>query len=209
MWRSGIEGYALRPWGSSGESAGDRIGRFKLLQQIGEGSCGVVFMRAVVRGLCVQGPVTIPGYEHVIIDVVTSVSSRSISYPSSIQDAEGGTLLKVIESGFDKVSPDRRLEASVMNTNGWEAQLRNIDRYSTSQGQMLPKPTPNLASAFFALGDRTRVQLIAVFAQAQSCPRADGGSSDLRNRSVRKMQTFESAKYNGRVHRRMRGALWR
>jgi hypothetical protein len=46
---------------------------------------------------------------------------------------------------------------------------------------MLPKPTPDLASVFFALGDRTRVQLIAMFAQAESCPRADGGSSDLRN----------------------------
>src|SRR5271168_3763418 len=27
-----------------GETAGDRIGRYKLLQQIGEGGCGVVFM---------------------------------------------------------------------------------------------------------------------------------------------------------------------
>ena len=34
----------IRPESSAGEKAGDRIGRYKLLQQIGEGGCGVVYM---------------------------------------------------------------------------------------------------------------------------------------------------------------------
>src|SRR4051812_22097345 len=33
-----------RPEASVGEKSGDRIGRYKILQQIGEGGCGVVFM---------------------------------------------------------------------------------------------------------------------------------------------------------------------
>jgi uncharacterized protein YndB with AHSA1/START domain len=46
-----------------------------------------------------------------------------------LADAEGGTLLKVVESGFDKVAATRRLEAFRMNSRGWEAQLQNVARY--------------------------------------------------------------------------------
>jgi hypothetical protein len=35
----------------------------------------------------------------------------------------------VVESGFDQVPPHRRLEAFRMNSNGWEAQMRNIARH--------------------------------------------------------------------------------
>ena len=39
------------------------------------------------------------------------------------------TLLTVVESGFDRVPPERRLEAFRMNSRGWEGQMANIARH--------------------------------------------------------------------------------
>ena len=48
----------------------------------------------------------------------------------TLKDAPGnGTLLTVVDSGFDNVPPHRRLEAFRMHDNGWEVQLGNIVRH--------------------------------------------------------------------------------
>jgi uncharacterized protein YndB with AHSA1/START domain len=48
----------------------------------------------------------------------------------TLNDATGsGTLLTVVESGFDMLPPHRRLEAFRMNSGGWEAQVNNIARH--------------------------------------------------------------------------------
>ncbi len=48
----------------------------------------------------------------------------------TLEDAPGGgTLLTVVESGFDQVPPHRRLEAFRMNGFGWDAQMNNILRH--------------------------------------------------------------------------------
>ena len=46
-----------------------------------------------------------------------------------LSDVDGGTLLKVVESGFDGIPVARRAEALRMNTGGWEIQLGNIARH--------------------------------------------------------------------------------
>ncbi|RYY04200.1 MAG: vanillate O-demethylase oxidoreductase VanB [Gammaproteobacteria bacterium] len=43
-----------------------------------------------------------------------------------------GTLLTVVESGFDKVPPHRRLEAFRMNNRGWDYQLKKVVDYVTA-----------------------------------------------------------------------------
>jgi uncharacterized protein YndB with AHSA1/START domain len=103
-----------------------------------------------------QGPITIPGYQHMTLDIViervepeTLLSYRwhpyaidaAVDYSKeeptlvtfTLADAPDGTLLTVVESGFDKVPPARRLEAFRMNSAGWEGQMRNIQRHAAAR----------------------------------------------------------------------------
>lgn len=101
-----------------------------------------------------SGQITHCGHEHILFDVVVERidpqdvfayrwhpypigpavdynSEEPTSVTFTLSDAPGsGTVLTVVEAGFDKVPPGRRLEAFRMNNNGWEAQLRNIARHA-------------------------------------------------------------------------------
>jgi uncharacterized protein YndB with AHSA1/START domain len=46
-----------------------------------------------------------------------------------LKDADGGTLLSVVESGFDKVPVSRRAEAFRMNSGGWDWQMARIQKH--------------------------------------------------------------------------------
>lgn len=46
-----------------------------------------------------------------------------------IEDAEGGVLLTIIESGFDRVPLERRAKVFEMNDGGWAAQTKLIEKY--------------------------------------------------------------------------------
>ena len=109
--------------------------------------------QAFAPGQRTRGQITYPGYEHLYFDVLVErvepqdlLSFRwhpgaldaSFDYSSeeatlvtfTLDDAPGhGTLLKVVESGFDKLPPERRLEAFRMNSGGWDAQMKNIVRH--------------------------------------------------------------------------------
>ena len=108
--------------------------------------------KTFATGKRVQGQITYPGYEHVVFDVVIErmeperlISWRwhpaavepSIDYSKEpmtlvefeLKEVEGGTLLSLVESGFDSVPPSRRLEAFRMNSGGWDAQMKNIAKH--------------------------------------------------------------------------------
>ena len=108
--------------------------------------------KAFTAGKRVQGQITYPGYEHLVFDVWIErveperlLSLRwhpaavepSVDYsrePTTLvvfelQEVDGGTLLSVVESGFDDVPPARRLEAFRMNSGGWDEQMRNIEKH--------------------------------------------------------------------------------
>jgi uncharacterized protein YndB with AHSA1/START domain len=110
-----------------------------------------------VAGQRTQGPISIEGYGHLKFDVVVesieperSITWRWHPYPMdpavdydaeeptrvifTLQDAPGGgTLLTVVEEGFDRVPPGRRPEAFRMNSRGWEIQLENLRAHATAQ----------------------------------------------------------------------------
>ena len=109
--------------------------------------------QAFAPGQRARGHLTYKGYEHVLFDVVVDriepqslLSYRwhpyaldaKVDYDAeeptlvtfTLKDAPGkATLLTVVESGFDRVPPGRRIEAFRMNTRGWQAQLDNIVRH--------------------------------------------------------------------------------
>lgn len=103
-------------------------------------------------GKRVKGRVTYPGYEHVTFEVQVErmEAERLFSFrwhphaidpevdyskePTTLvefrlEEAEGGTSLTVVESGFDRIPASRRDQAFRMNTQGWAIQLENIARH--------------------------------------------------------------------------------
>jgi uncharacterized protein YndB with AHSA1/START domain len=46
-----------------------------------------------------------------------------------LTEIEGGTLLTITESGFDRVPLDRRAKAFAANEGGWEGQTRLVEKY--------------------------------------------------------------------------------
>jgi uncharacterized protein YndB with AHSA1/START domain len=101
-----------------------------------------------------RGNITWPGYEHITMEVkVERMEAEALFsfrwHPYAIdpkvdysgepttlvefrlESAEGGTLLKVVESGFDQLPAHRRDEAFRMNDGGWKQQLANIERHVT------------------------------------------------------------------------------
>jgi uncharacterized protein YndB with AHSA1/START domain len=108
--------------------------------------------KTFAAGKAVQGTVTYPGYEHIVMEVFIErmVPERLLSWrwhPAAIDpavdysqepttlvvfeiaEAEGGVLLTVVESGLDAIPPARRASVYRMNSSGWDEQMRNIEKH--------------------------------------------------------------------------------
>ena len=95
---------------------------------------------------------TYPGYEHVRWEVTVQkmeperlfsftwhpyALNPSIDYSQEpvtlvefrLEPKDGGTVLTLVESGFDAIPKDRRFEAFRMNDEDWTAQTANIEHY--------------------------------------------------------------------------------
>ena len=107
-----------------------------------------------IPGQVSTGHITYPGYEHLKWEAVVQKMEpeKLFSYtwhPAAIDSKKdysqepstlvefrleavpGGTLLTLVESGFDKLPASRRDEAYRMNEGGWAEQVKNIQKHVT------------------------------------------------------------------------------
>jgi len=112
---------------------------------------GVKLNGSFAPGARLQGQVTKPGYEHVNFEIAVErvEPERLLSWrwhphavdpqvdysaePTTLvvfelQDAQEGTLLTLVESGFEGIPPSRR-EAFGANERGWAIQMKAIEKY--------------------------------------------------------------------------------
>jgi uncharacterized protein YndB with AHSA1/START domain len=105
-----------------------------------------------VVGQSTSGQITYAGWEHLRFTLVTEAIEPETRFayrwhPYAVdmnkdysaehmtrvefllEPQDGGTLLTVVESGFDRLPPERIAEAFRMNERGWAEQLDNIQAY--------------------------------------------------------------------------------
>jgi uncharacterized protein YndB with AHSA1/START domain len=107
---------------------------------------------AFAVGRRVTGKITYPGYEHLTFEVTVERMEAERLFalrwhpyavdpetdytkePTTLiefrlEEVTGGTLLTVVESGFDRIPAGRRAEAYRSNTEGWAEQMQNVQRH--------------------------------------------------------------------------------
>jgi uncharacterized protein YndB with AHSA1/START domain len=107
---------------------------------------------AFTEGKPIQGRMTIPGYEHMTMEMLVERidPERYLSYrwhpyaidpavdysaePTTLvefklEEIDAGTAVTIVESGFDRIPLSRRAEAFRMDSQGWAGQIKNIERY--------------------------------------------------------------------------------
>lgn len=113
---------------------------------------GVDLADPFVAGARVRGRITHPGYEHVPFEITVErmeperlfswrwhpgATEPGVDYAGEpttlvvfeLQEVEEGTMLTVVESGFDRIPPERRAAAYRGNEEGWAQQMQAIGRH--------------------------------------------------------------------------------
>lgn len=113
---------------------------------------GVKMESGFAVGQSTAGHVTNPGYEHLRMEVeidrmeaetlfsfrwhpnATDPKKDYSDEPTTLvefrlEEVADGTLLTVVESGFDQIPPERRTDAFHRNSNGWAQQMERIKRH--------------------------------------------------------------------------------
>jgi uncharacterized protein YndB with AHSA1/START domain len=104
------------------------------------------------EGATTRGRITSRGYDHLTVALVVArieperlfayrwhpyAIDPQVDYSAepttlvefTLEETAAGTLLTVVESGFDRIPAARRAEAFRMNDGGWAAQVANLQRH--------------------------------------------------------------------------------
>lgn len=121
-------------------------------EEFGEWFGAALKGEAFIAGNRVRGQITYPGYEHLTFEVLVEElePERKFSFrwhPYAVDPTvdygqepmtlvvftmhavEDGTLLRLVESGFDGIPAERRQEAFRMHCSGWDEQVKNIEKH--------------------------------------------------------------------------------
>jgi uncharacterized protein YndB with AHSA1/START domain len=116
---------------------------------------GVNLTSPFAVGKATSGTLNIPNYDHLTLTLWTETLEpetrlafrwhphaldANIDYSTepttlvtfTLADADGGTRLTVVESGFDDLPEARRAPAFTGNSSGWESQMKRIEKYLAS-----------------------------------------------------------------------------
>ena len=96
------------------------------------GRAGIYF-EAVIERIQPQDVLSFHWHPYAVDPAVDYSNEQPTLVTFTLKDVPGnGTLLTVVESGFDKVPLHRRREAFEMHSSGWEEQLQNVARYASN-----------------------------------------------------------------------------
>lgn len=113
---------------------------------------GMKLDRPFAPGATVLGQLTLPGYEHVSLEIQVEriepegyfsyrwhpyAIDPKVDYSAEpttlvefrLEETAGGTAIVITESGFDQLPSSRRAEAFRMNDAGWTGQSRKLASY--------------------------------------------------------------------------------
>lgn len=111
-----------------------------------------IFTEPFRPGATLKSRITYPGYEHLVMEIVIEAMEpeRLFSYrwhPNAVdpkadyskepmtlveftlEEVDGGTLLRIVETGFDGIPIARRAETLKENEGGWATMMTAIESY--------------------------------------------------------------------------------
>ncbi len=113
---------------------------------------GVSLTSPFTPGAAVSGKLNIRNYDHLTLTIWIEALEperffsfrwhpyaidESVDYSAepttlvtfTLEDADTGTRLTIVESGFDAIPESRRAQAFSMNTRGWDGQAENLRKF--------------------------------------------------------------------------------